>query len=143
MLFHGIREYCFLVWERDSRLWFRTRHEVELDCFFTQSILLHIAELFYALSKCLSLACGDVKGNKSKHHVVLWLGHSQAWPKASLGPGRAGPKIELNPGHGETMHHVALGQYLPKPAAQRHLELGLLPLGCSQSATWCLGCLYF
>lgn len=30
----------------------------------TQSILLHIAELFYALSKCLSLACGDVKGNK-------------------------------------------------------------------------------
>jgi len=75
--------------------------------------------------------------------VVLWLGHSQAWPKASIGHGRAGPKIELGPGYGQTMHHVALGQHKPKPAAQRHLELGLLPFGCSQSTTWRLGCLYF
>jgi len=39
--------------------------------------------------------------------------------------------------------HVALGQHHPKPAAQRHLVLGLLTLECNPSTTWCLGCLYF
>jgi len=67
--------------------------------------------------------------------VALWLGHSEAWPKASLGPGRAGPKIELVPGREQTKRHMAFGQHHPIPAAQRHLSLGLLPFGCSQSAT--------
>jgi len=46
----------------------------------------------------------------------------------------------LDPGRGQTKHHMALGQHHPKPSAQHHLALGLLPLGCSSSATWRLGC---
>jgi hypothetical protein len=41
----------------------------------------------------------------------------------------------LGPGCGQTKHHVVLGQHHPKLAAQRHPVLGLLPLGCSPSAT--------
>jgi len=43
----------------------------------------------------------------------------------------------------QAKRHVVLGQHHPKPAAQRHLALGLLALGCSPNATWLLGCLYF
>jgi len=80
---------------------------------------------------------------QSKRQVTLWLGHSQAWLKVSLGPDRAESKIELGLGRWQTKLRVVLGQQHPKPVAQRHLVLGLLPLGCSPSAMWHLSCLYF
>jgi len=75
--------------------------------------------------------------------VALWLEQCQAWPKTSLGPGKAGPKIALGVGYGQTKRHVALVQLHPRPEAQRHLTLALLPLACSLSATWSLSCLHF
>jgi hypothetical protein len=44
----------------------------------------------------------------------------------------------LGAGRRQTKRHVALGQHHPRPAAQRHLALGLLLFWWSPSATWCL-----
>ena len=52
----------------------------------------------------------DYSSLQSKRHVALWFGHSQAWPKPSLGPGR--------------MRHLALGQAEASALPERHLVLG-------------------
>jgi len=46
----------------------------------------------------------------------------------------------LGPGRGQTKRYAMLEHHHPEPSAQHHLALGLLPLGCSSSATWRLGC---
>jgi len=38
-----------------------------------------------------------------------------------------------------TLGHVALGFPPESGQPKRHVALGLLPLGCSSSATWCFG----
>jgi len=47
--------------------------------------------------------------------VGAWLGHCQAWPKASVGPDRAEPKIALGPGRWQTKRCHAHRQAIQAP----------------------------
>ena len=75
-----------------------------------------------------------LEGEQPKHYVALGMLPLPKQVALWLGLDRAGLNVALGADCWQTKHHVALGHLNPKPVAQRHLALALLPLGCNPSA---------